>query len=154
MSEKTVETFTSLPPVAKSIFIFCKKCDADRYQTVLAHSTATSAKMQCEVCKAKSTWKLPKAAKAPGAKKAPTGAALKRKSASATARKNAHVDEYNNLAAASNGDVHNYMMKTKFQMNQKLSHPKFGMGYVRTTHADKIEVVFEDEVRMLVHNRQ
>jgi hypothetical protein len=154
MSEQVAEVFTSLPPVAKSIFVFCKKCDADRYQTVLAHSTATSAKIQCEVCKAKSTFKLPKAKKPAGEKKSPTGAALKRKTASATAKKNAHMDEYNNLAATAKGDTHNYSMKAKFSMNQILSHPKFGMGYVRSTQVDKIEVVFEDEVRMLVHNRQ
>jgi hypothetical protein len=154
MSEQAAETFTTLPPVAKSIFVFCKKCDANRYQTVLAHATATSAKIKCEVCGAKSTFKLPKAAKPAGAKKSPTGAALKRQTASATAKKNAHADEFNNLAAVAKGDAHNYSMKAKFQSNQRVSHPKFGTGYVRSAQVDKIEVVFEDEVRMLVHNRQ
>lgn len=154
MSEKTAEVLTSLPAVAKSIFVFCKKCDADRYQTVLAHSTASSAKIQCEVCKAKSTWKLPKAAKSKATgTKALAGAALKRKTASTTARKNAHAEEYSSLAASSGGEILKYTMKTKFSNNQKLEHPKFGIGYVRTTHVDKIEVVFPDEVRMLVHNR-
>jgi hypothetical protein len=155
MTQKTTpEALTTLPPVAKSIFVFCKKCDADRYQTVLAHTSATGAKIQCEVCKAKSTWKLPKVkiSKPAGARNL-AGAALKRKTASAAARQNAHSTEYNNLLAATNAEAVPYNMRSKFTVNQKLQHPKFGVGFIRSTQADKIEVVFPDEVRMLVHNR-
>lgn len=154
-STPAAESLTTLPPVAKSIFIFCKKCDADRYQTVLAHTSATGAKVQCEVCKAKSTWKLPKAkiSKPAGPRKL-GGAALTRKTASAAAKKSAHVDEFNNLVAAAKGDAPSYNMRAKFTPNQKIQHPKFGTGVVRTAQVDKIEVIFEDEVRMLVHNRQ
>jgi len=141
----------SLPPVAKSFHTFCKKCDADRYHTVVAHTTATSAKLKCEICGASSTYKLPKAG-ATGAKRALTGAAAKRKEAAATAKRNAHSDEYSQLMNG-DGDVANYNMKAKFSVNSKIKHPKFGMGFVKAAQADKIEVVFEDEVRNLVHNR-
>lgn len=140
----------TLPPVAKSFHTFCKKCDADRYHTVVAHPTATSAKLKCEICGASSTYKLPKAGG--GAKRALTGAAAKRKEAAATAKRNAHSDEYNQLMSA-DSDIANYNMKAKFSVNSKIKHPKFGMGFVRTAQTDKIEVVFEDEVRSLVHNR-
>lgn len=145
----------TLPPVAKSFFTHCKKCDGDRYHTILAHTTATSAKMQCEVCGAKSTYKLPKAgaAKTPGAKRPVAGAALKRKEQAASARKNAHNDEYNNLIGNESAPTHSYNMKAKFAENVKINHPKFGLGYVKVAHLDKIEVIFPDEVRQLVHNR-
>ncbi len=140
-----------LPPVAKSFFTFCKKCNADRYHTVVAHTTATSAKLKCEICGASSTYKLPKAG-ATGAKRALTGAAAKRKEQAASAKRNAHLDEYNKLLE-NDGDTANYNMKTKFELNTKLNHPKFGTGVVKSVQPDKIEVVFEDEVRNLVHNR-
>jgi hypothetical protein len=145
------EELTTLPPVAKSIFVFCKKCDSDRYHTVLAHKSESSASVQCEVCKAKSTWKVPKTT-APKEKKL-TGAAAKRKEASANARKSAHTNEYTNLAAAAQGDAQSYNMRMKFTVNTKVEHPKFGLGVIKAAFTDKIEVVFADEVRMLVHNR-
>jgi len=140
----------SLPPVAKSFHTHCKKCEADRYHTVVAHTSATSAKLKCEICGASSTYKLPKAGS--GAKRALTGAAAKRKEAAASAKKNAHSDEYNQLMSA-HGDISNYNMKAKFNANSKIKHPKFGMGFIKSAQVDKIEVVFEDEVRQLVHNR-
>ena len=147
-------TETQLPPVAKSFFTHCKKCDADRYHTVLAHPTATSAKLKCEICGAASSYKLPKAGGEAAAKvKRPlAGAAAKRKEAAASAKKNAHIEEFQSLMNSA-GDAQSYTMKAKFSANTKLKHPKFGMGYVKTSQPDKIEVVFEDEVRNLVHNR-
>jgi transcription elongation factor Elf1 len=143
---------TQLPPVAKSFFTHCKKCDADRYHTVVAHTTATSAKLKCEICGAASTYKLPKAGAAAKAKRPLAGAAAKRKEAAASAKKNAHAEEFQSLMNSA-GDPQSYTMKAKFNANTKLKHPKFGMGFVRTAQPDKIEVVFEDEVRSLVHNR-
>jgi hypothetical protein len=147
------ETLNELPPVAKSFHTFCKKCNAERYHTVVAHTTKSSAKLKCEICGASSTYKLPKAAKVPGAKRPLTGAAAKRKEAAASAKKNAHSAEYSELMNNSEGDTVSYTMKGNFSANTKLKHPKFGTGYVRVAQQDKIEVVFEDEVRNLVHNR-
>ena len=145
---------TELPAVAKSFSTFCKKCDAERYHIVLSHSTATSAKLQCEICKAKSTYKLPKVKAAPGTKRPLAGAALKRKETSANAKKNAHSNEYSSLlSSVEKADAHKYNMKNKFTANSKLEHPKFGLGFVRSAQPEKIEVVFQDEVRLLVHNR-
>lgn len=137
-----------LPPVAKSFHTFCKKCDADRYHTVIAHTSAKSAKLKCEVCGASSTYTL-KAAKSTGAKKA-TGT---RRAASESARRSSHNAEYESLIAGSNASEVPYSMKSKFEKNQKISHPKFGLGIVKESHIDKIEIVFADEVRALVHNR-
>lgn len=140
-----------LPAVASRIYTECKKCEAERYHIVLAHTNSTSAKIECEVCHSKKTYKLPKAG-GTKEKKAPTGAAAKKRAASIEAKANAHKNEYNTLIAAA-GEAAAYNMKMKFTLNQKVKHPKFGVGVVRTLSPEKIEVVFEDEVRMLVHNR-
>lgn len=146
-----------MPVVGKSFYTFCKKCDTDRYQKVLAMPTETSAKLECEVCHSKSTWKAakPKAAKAPGEKAAPRGAAAKAKANAESARAAAHIAEYENLSKSlDDAPAAAYNMKNKFEKDTKLNHPKFGLGFIRTVQPEKIEVVFSDEVRSLVHNRR
>ena len=142
MSEQT------LPAVATKIYTQCKKCDAERYHVVLAHTTSTSAKVECEICKAKKTYKLA----APKVKRAVTGAAAARRAQSAEAKKSAHRTEYETLLSQTK-DSGSYNIRGAFTLNYKLQHPKFGTGVVKSVLPDKIEVVFEDEIRMLVHNR-
>ena len=144
----------ALPAVAKSVYTDCKKCGAERYHVVLAHTTPTSAKVECEICKSKKTYKLSNLAKrassATGAKaKAPRGTSAR----SISARAAAHETEYQAMLTADGSAVAPYNMKNKFASNQKIQHPKFGVGIVKTAFSDKVEVVFPDEVRNLVHNR-
>ena len=48
----------SLPAVASNFHTDCKKCGQERYHRVLAHPTPTTAKLECEVCHSKKTYKL------------------------------------------------------------------------------------------------
>ena len=136
----------SLQPVAKSFYTLCKKCDTDRYHTVLAHTSNTTAKLKCEVCGKTSSWKLPSTA---ASKKRATAAA----GPSPRAR-NSHREQWQQLVGndTTSAEVA-YNLKNKFEPNTLLKHPKFGRGYIKSTQPDKIEVVFEDEVKMLMHNR-
>lgn len=136
-----------LPPVAKSFHTFCKKCDVDRYHKVLAHTSSTSAKIECEVCHSKKTYTLPKSEKAAAARASKTRA-------SANQRKSSHQAEYQTLldSLATVSEVP-YSLKTKFEIANKIAHPKFGLGVVRSVQPDKIEVIFFDEVKLLIHNR-
>lgn len=147
----------ALPAVAKSIFVPCKKCGEDRYQTVIAHTSSTAAKLKCEVCGASNTYKIgaaAKKAKAPKTPKVPGAAKAAREAAAKTAKASAHKTEYDKLVSESESTPQKYNMKGNFKLNDKVDHPKFGLGVIRTSLQDKIEVVFEDEVRSLVHNRQ
>lgn len=144
-------TMNTLPPVAKSFFAFCKKCDADRYHVVLAHTSATSAKIKCEICGSLKTYSLPKAQTRTG--KPLTGAAAKKREQTMSSRKSSHRNEYEMLMSNEKASTATYNMKGKFEKNTKLQHPKFGLGFVKDSMQDKIEVVFEDEVRSLIHNR-
>lgn len=62
MSEeiKTDDYIQQLPPVAKRLYLFCKKCDSNRYFMVLAHKTERSARLECEGCKAKKSFTIKK----------------------------------------------------------------------------------------------
>lgn len=141
-----------MPVVGKSFYTLCKKCETDRYHTVMALPTPESAKIKCEVCKATRTWKVPK----PGGEKAPLrGAVAKAKERAEAARSAAHSAEYESLSKSlDDAPTSTYNMKNKFDKDTKLNHPKFGLGYIRAVQPEKIEVVFPDEIRSLVHNRR
>ena len=141
---------TQLPAVAKNFFYFCKKCDAERYHKVLTHTSSSSAKIQCEVCSSKKTYNLETVKKAAAKRLTKTPA----KPRGAAAKKNKHMEEYSSLRAKMGENTAKYNMRDAFKANQALEHPKFGLGFIVEAQSDKIQVVFEDETRSLVHNRQ
>jgi hypothetical protein len=151
------EQMTQLPTVAKSFYAFCKKCDADRYHVVLAHTTATSAKLKCEVCASIKSWSLPKAQEkkmAVGSKAAGSKGTKVPSARTVAARQSAYVTSYESLLKTYESKAgHTYSIKTKFDMNHKIDHPKFGLGIVTAVFTDKVEVAFSDESRFLMHNR-
>lgn len=145
-------TTNVLPPVAKSFHTFCKKCDADRYHRVLTHTSATSAKIECEICKSKKTYSLPKAGSSV-AKKATKATGVGKKRVSV--RKTSHADEFNALMLNRGAEKGlPFSIKTKFATDQKIDHPKFGPGFVKTVQIDRIDVMFEEELKTLMHNKQ
>lgn len=141
-------TDISLPPVAKSFFTFCKKCNADRYHKVHSHKTETSAKIECEVCHSKKTYSLPK----PGtARKAPLAKGVKRVGGG---RRSSHADEYNQLMMNRGTEAGvPFSIRTKYTIDQKIDHPKFGPGFVKTVLIDRMDVMFQDELKTLMHNK-
>jgi hypothetical protein len=50
-------------------------------------------------------------------------------------------------------EVESYVMSGTYSPNSAIQHPKFGLGIVIQSVSHKIEVVFEDGTRNLVHNR-
>lgn len=141
--QETNQPLTVLPPVSQNVFIACKKCGVDRYHKVTAHVTDTSAKVQCEVCKSKKTFKLPKPKK-PKAKKAKS----KSKSSGPASPDWPTLKEMIGTA-----NVQNYKMGENFKEKTALEHPKFGLGFVTMSTPQKIDVMFQDGLKSLVHNR-
>jgi len=137
----------ALPPVAKSFFTFCKKCNADRYHKVITHTSSTSAKIECEVCHSKKAYSLPKAGTA---RKAP----VKKDATKKTGRRSSHADEYNQLMMNRGSEAGiPFSIRTKFTLNQKIDHPKFGAGFVKAVLIDRMDVIFQDELKTLIHNK-
>lgn len=48
--------------------------------------------------------------------------------------------------------AHKYSMSGQFQANQAIEHPKLGWGFVLTNNNDRLEVLFQDGVRILISN--
>jgi hypothetical protein len=151
MSETNeAQDLTELPAVARNIHLMCKKCGVDRFHVVVAHTTATSAKVKCEVCGASSTFKLKKA-QTRKKTASTTGTAKKR------ASKKSEPDStqvWNELKTQIGTDkIVPYSMKTKYSLANAIEHPKFGLGFVTAATNEKIEVMFLEGGRALVHNR-
>lgn len=147
MSEDA-KSLTELPAVARNIHLMCKKCGCERFHVVVAHTSETSAKVKCEVCGAGQTFKLKKATSSSSS----TGTTKKR------APKRNEPDYsamWNELKTQIGVDrVQPYNMKVKFALANAIEHPKFGVGFVTAATNEKIEVVFQEGGRALVHNRQ
>lgn len=138
-----------LPTVAKKVYYPCSKCEADRYQVVLAQTSAITAKLECEVCKGKNTFRLeePKNRRTAIPKKPATAKSTKTKA-------NAHTAKWTQLRDNTAEKATPYNMKKSFEVGTPVDHPKFGLGFVIDVNLSAIQVVFEDEERQLVHNRQ
>lgn len=136
-----------LPAVASNFYTFCSKCSADRYFKVLAHKTSSSASIQCEVCGAKKTYKLESTGKGQTKVKAKTKASTTRAARDHSALFEGLRTKFSHLSPVP------YTVKTRFEMERPIEHPKFGLGYIQSVAPDKIEVVFSDASRFLIHNR-
>ena len=145
------EVLTEIPAVARNIHLFCKKCDCDRYHVVVAHLTPTSAKVKCEVCGSQKTFRLPKAAKAP--KKAASKTASGKPRASRKSEPDSATVWADLKTQIGTDRIQPYNMKTKFSLANAIEHPKFGIGFVTGSTNEKIEVMFQEGGRALVHNR-
>ena len=148
---------SALPKVASNFTTDCKKCGQERYHKVLAHVSATSAKVECEVCHSKKTYKVSegKSSVAKAKTKASTKSTAKKKTKSAAAAEAMQNERYKELfERAGDAKAQPYRMANMYPVDAKIEHPKFGVGFVALSLPDKMEVVFEDVSRQLVQGRK
>src|SRR5262245_22548011 len=111
----------TLPTVAKKVFYHCKKCETERYQVVIAHATAKSARLECEVCKTKNLMQVEEP-------KRSRSAVPKKKAAASKVAKD--LARWTQLRETNSEKPTPYNMKTAFETGAALEHPKFGLGFV------------------------
>lgn len=133
--------------VGSDIEAYCPKCKTDTSHTVITKYEDEIRRVQCSPCGDVHTFRKPRgeveddipepvAAKKRAALKKPTWReALDRAGAKA-------------VAAA-----RPYSIRDTYDEGDLVSHPKFGVGFVTEISENKVEVTFEDERRVLVHNR-
>lgn len=143
----------TLPKVASNFTSDCKKCGQERYHKVLAHVSATSAKVECEVCHSKKTYKVSEGKSSVA--KAKTKGTAKKKTKGVLASEALRNEKYKEfLEKAGDAKAQPYRMANTYPVDAKIEHPKFGVGFVSISLPDKIEVVFEDVSRHLVQGRK
>lgn len=143
---------TTLPPVARNINVFCKKCDSERYFKVITHLDETTAKLKCEVCGTHRNYSIDEATPSTAVKRA-SGAKSTAKAAKAPKNKTASAwltlkEQYKGPEAVE------YNMAHKFTADASLVHPTFGLGFVTKALPNKIEVLFSEGVKELLHSRK
>jgi len=129
------------------VLSYCGRCKMDLNHVVIAMKGTAVLKAQCRTCNATHGYRSPKGITEPGqivAKKKRT-----------TTRSKAEPIEAvwtRMWEESSSSPVLKYNMKEHFGHGFRVDHPKYGSGIVdRIIHPNKIEVVFKDDKRVLIH---
>jgi len=135
--------------VGKDIMAYCGKCEGGRWHVIVSMlDIKTVAKVQCNTCKGQHKFKDPTMATT--AKKSTATKATKSKVKAANMSvADLWMQEMSNAARKSQP----YSIRAKFSAGDIIDHTSFGPGIVQSVKDDRIEVVFRDEIKNLVHNK-
>jgi hypothetical protein len=130
----------------------------DLVATIVAKVGSKIVKVQCNTCKKERAYKAPKGVTEPGQAPVKAPRASKKKPSAedeAAAKAVAVESEWNRLmgeaAAASRVK---YTVHAKLNLGDVVQHPMFGDGVVmRIQHPDKAEIIFKNDVKLLIHSR-
>ncbi len=108
--------------------------------------TATVGKVQCNTCQAIHMYKDP----ATKAKKVKSGTSTRKKAS----KKSVSVGElWMEEMGKASGKAKAYSIREKFEAGDIIDHKKFGPGIVQNLIDDKMEVLFQHELKLLVHGK-
>ena len=121
---------------------WCTKCKLELGHTIIAMVGNLPKRVKCNTCGSEHNYRSEPA----GKRSAGTGQKTK-------PRTKTHKDNLALLAEADRSRARAYSIKGAFRENDLIEHPKFGLGLVLSTAKDnKIEVIFVDGPRLLIHN--
>jgi hypothetical protein len=124
---------------------WCTKCRLELGHTIVAMVGNLPKRVKCNTCNSLHNYRAKPAEK----RSARTGASgQKRKSRGKT-----YKDYLALLTEADRSNSRAYSIKSTFRENDVIEHPKFGTGLVLSTVKDnKIDVIFENGPKLLIHN--
>lgn len=127
---------------------WCGKCKMMLGHTVEAMVDDSVKRVHCNTCNAQHAYRPHEPGKAPSK----TGTRKKKTTTTKAALKPSDYEKY--MAGRSSSDARRYSPKGVFGVGEVLLHPKFGTG-VTTARKDatKIEVLFPEGPKVLIHNR-
>ncbi len=133
-------------PVAKNLLTKCTKCKKELEHIVVTHNAdGIVERVKCLTCESEHKYRP---AKKPVKKKA---AARKK---TTRAKKEDPARNFEKLSEKFKGKKQlPYTMEGSFKADDVIDHPTFGMGIVVEATSQKMEVIFEDKLRILVCNR-
>jgi hypothetical protein len=140
------------PVVGKDIDSWCTRCKLVLAHTIEAVSGEKITRVHCNTCKSQHAFR----AKPPGKAVAPK----KTRAASGGARgsKDSGTSGGSFEALMRGKDpssARRYVLADRFKQGELIKHSQFGLGVVRELRGmDKIEVVFADTARTLVHGHR
>ena len=131
--------------VGKDIISHCNKCKLALAHTIVTmKDEKTPHKVECNTCKGTHNFKDPTAKTI---KKVTAG----RKKTTRKTVPNSEV--WKKALEESPKSPQSYSPKTVFEKGDVIDHPKFGQGIIeRCFDKNKIEVLFQNDIKILVHN--
>ena len=130
----------------KEVLSYCGKCKLTLSHIIVSmKDSATIGKVECRTCKGTHAYKDPSSK----TKK------VKRKSTIPGNRsKSMSVNElWTEEVGKAQGKPKPYSIRENFEVGDLLDHKKFGPGIVQDLVDGKIEVLFQHEIKTLVHNK-
>lgn len=138
--------------VGKEILSHCNKCKLILAHIIVTMKSATDAdKVMCKTCKSTHSYKDPSASK----KKTSIDRVIKNARVASGKKASLSTGELwtKALNSATIASV-DYSIKGSFKAGDVISHPTFGQGIVeKLIDNNKIEVLFKDDYRTLMHNK-
>ena len=131
----------------KEVLSYCGKCKLPLGHTIVSmKDAATIGKVKCNTCQAQHMYKDP----ATKAKKVKSTAKRSKKAS----KKTVSVGQlWMEEMGKASGKAKAYSIREKFIAGDIIDHKKFGPGIVQELIDDKIEVLFEHELKLLVHGK-
>lgn len=130
----------------KEVLSYCGKCKLPLGHTIVSmKDEQTIGKVQCNTCQANHMYKDP----ATKSKKVKSTTGRKRKSTKTVSVNELWMEEMGKIQGKSVA----YSIRETFTVGDILDHKKFGPGIVQNLIDDKIEVLFQHEIKLLVHGK-
>lgn len=151
MSNRTVEKKIE---AGNDILAYCGKCKDDSDHTIASMEGDKICKVLCKTCKALHNYRRPKKTDKENSAIS-TSKSTKSTSSQKGSRKSKSSKKWNDLIANYDLDsALDYSMKNEHEESSLIRHPSFGVGVVlRKIDQNKIEVQFENDIKLLVINR-
>jgi hypothetical protein len=125
--------------VGGDIDAFCTRCKMDLGHTVLAMVGTKPVRVRCNTCQGEHNYR---GSSAPSPRKA------------TTTRAKPTVTSWEALLAQKDiSRARKYSARERFEAEDVLNHPVFGIGLVQEVRGDKIQVAFKADVKTLVHGK-
>ncbi len=125
--------------VGKDANGFCSKCDLVLAHTIVSlKKTGAPHRSQCNTCKSIHVYKDPSKTKKTTRKR--------------TRKVDVPIEQvWMEQMSNTNNKSQKYSVREKFAKNDIIDHPKFGPGIVQQIIDTKIEVLFRDDLKVLIH---
>jgi hypothetical protein len=141
--------------VGENIDAYCLKCKLVLAHVVMFKVDGVVSRVKCKTCGAEHKYRgtLP-AAKKPAAVRTPSMTGAKKPAAAKVAINNAPLQwDLKNRNMPPETPMRNYSIRETFKVNDVISHPTFGVGFVEKIVTDKsIYVLFKDSIRLMSMN--
>ncbi len=133
--------------VGSDIEAYCPKCKADTAHTVITKYEDEVRRVQCSPCGDVHAYRKPRGEVE---EEIPEPVSAKKR---ALAKKPGWQEFMDKAGQKALNNARPYSIRDHYKENDIVTHPKFGHGFVTDISENKVEVTFQDERRILVHNR-